>query len=164
MDPVVVFSDPAVIIAHWHNLQIVDVGGLIGARHLRAAPTLLAGRFPDGTGGLTFVRKGTPVTDKATREELSEMMKAQRELKTRAITVLEETGIAASALRTMIRTMLVISGNKQVEICATADEGVSAVLPLLRDRGGARVTRAHLDPAVKQVRAAYDKLRAPQRA
>jgi hypothetical protein len=159
MDPTVLFEDAVLIVTHWHNLQIVDIGGLMLSHHVRqlrtAAPTLAA-RFPKGTAGLTFVRAGTPFAAKETRDELTDMMKAHKELRIQSVVVLEEPGIIAGAVRSMLRAMLVVSGNGQLAVGATFEKSVDVVLPLVRTRTGSTVTRAQLDWALKQVRAAYD--------
>jgi hypothetical protein len=167
VDPVIVFSDPILLIAQWHNLQIVDIGGLMLSRHVRevgAATTTLSTRFKGGVAGLNFIRSGTPTVDKSTRGELTDMMKAHRDLQIRSITVLEETGIAASALRAMMRTMLDLSGSHQLEIVATPEEGARSVLPSVRPRIGENVTRVDLEAAIRQVRLAYDKQRSNPRS
>jgi hypothetical protein len=148
------------IVAHWNNLQIVDQGGMILSEHVRVLTeqsVLLAQRFPRMIATLSILRAEAPISPKPVREELAAMMKRTRSLEKQTAVVLEATGIIASAMRTTLRTSMVISGNRKFKVVANVDEALPFLLPAVHNIYGAPVARGELEAVVKKARALYQR-------
>jgi hypothetical protein len=158
VEPTVQFLDADMVIGHWHNLQIVDQGGMILSEHVRALTTKtegLAKHFPASIATLSILRAGAPISPKPVRAELATMMRDTRHIESQTAVVMEATGVFASVLRTTLRTMTVMSGNHRIKVVNTVDEALPFLLTLVRDGDGAAVTRAALEAVVHKVRALY---------
>jgi hypothetical protein len=160
VEPTVQFADRVMIVAHWNNLQIVDQGGMILSEHVRALTEnseLLAQRFPRMIATLSILRAEAPISPKPVREELSAMMKRTRNLEKQTAVVLEATGIIASALRTTLRTSMLMSGNRKMKVVANVDEALPFLLSVVHSAHGKPVTRTELEAVVKNARALYQR-------
>jgi hypothetical protein len=162
-DPTIRFADSVMVIANWHNAQIIDLGGRMTVPHVRAIKMnfqLLVSRFPRLVTGITAVRHTVPMSDKAIHDELTKMLKEQKEagIEMKGSTVAYETrGVIGTAIRAVARTVMTISGNRQNQIVSSVDEGVPLMLPHVRTVEGEAVTRSALEEAIRKVRAAYEK-------
>jgi hypothetical protein len=159
VEPTVQFVDAVMIIAHWHNVQIIDQGGMLLSEHVRALTAkseVLAKRFPQMMATLSLVRAQTPISPKPVREELVTMMKDTYHIEAQTAVVLEATGIFASVLRTTLRTTMLISGNRKLKIVGSLAEAMPLILPIARTGDGAAVSRADIESAVSKVRAIYE--------
>jgi hypothetical protein len=159
VDPVIRYADSTFLIAHWHNVQLSDQLGIFSLqqlRELKAATETMKARFPGGFTGLNFIREGTQPSDKATRDELTRFLKSLRNGPvTYSASVMEGTGVVASAIRTLSRAIMAISGFR-IDIVAVSNDAVRRLLPHLRTSDGQTVSRAELEAAIKFVRAAFD--------
>jgi hypothetical protein len=169
MDPAIRFVDPVMIIAHWHNAAIIDLGARITLSHVRALRinhSLQVTRFPNLITGINTVRATVPMSDKAVHDEFAKMLKEQRQsgIEMKIATVHEGSGVAASAARAVVRTILTLTGNRHQQIVANVAEGVTAILPFVRTAEGETVTRTALDQAISKVRAVYEKQLAAESA
>jgi hypothetical protein len=159
VEPTIQFLDAIMVIGHWHNFQVVDQAGMLLSQHVRALTAkteMLAKRHPDMVATLSIVRPDTPISPKPVRDELATMMRETEQLETQTAVVLEATGIFASALRTTLKTMAVMTGNRKLKIVSTVGDGILCLLPLVRNGEGALVSRAEVEACVRKVRAAYD--------
>jgi hypothetical protein len=159
VEPLIQFLDPVMAIASWHNVLIYDQGGMIQSEHVRAIlakSAVMAARFPRMMAGLSLVRPDTPISPKPVRDELSSMMKETEHYEARTAVVLEATGIFASALRTTLRTMAVMSGNRKLKIVSAVADAITWVQPYVRSSDGASVAPEEIARAVQLVRAAYE--------
>jgi hypothetical protein len=162
MDPTIRFADPVMVIAHWHNAAIIDIGARITLAHVRALRmnhSLQATRFPKLMTGINTVRPTVPMSEKPVHDELAKMLKEQRlsGIEMKIATVHEGGGIVGSAARAVARTMLTLTGNRHQQIVASVDDGVAIILPFVRTAEGETVTRFALEQAISKVRATYNK-------
>jgi hypothetical protein len=164
VEPTVQFIDGDVLVAQWSNLMIVDQGGMMLSPHVRAIneqSQWLARRYPKMFVCISFLRPGAPISPKPVREELRVMMKENERYESVTAAVLEATGILASAMRTTLKTMAVMSGNHKVKIVGRLDEAIPFVLPHVEGPQGF-ITRTELEAVIAKVRAIYVK-QLPQR-
>jgi hypothetical protein len=85
------------------------------------------------------------------------MMKRTRNLEKQTAVVMEATGIIASALRTTLRTSMIVSGNRKFKVVASVDEALPFLLSAVHDGRGARVMRTELEAAVRKARELYQR-------
>jgi hypothetical protein len=166
VEPTVLFIDRDLLVAHWYNLQVVDQGGMMLSHHVRVITEQsqqLAKRYPKMFVCISFLRPGTPISPKPVREELRQMMKETEALQAVTAAVLESTGILASALRTTLRTMAVMSGNHKVKIVGKLEEAIPFILPHVEGPQGL-ITKPELEAIVAKIRAQYEKQFPQQRA
>jgi hypothetical protein len=159
VEPTVQFLDAVMVIGHWNNFQIVDQGGMILSEHVRAITTkteALARRHPALIATISIVRHGAPISPKPVRDELSAMMRDTNHIESQTAVVLEAKGIFASALRTTLRTMTLMSGNHRIKVVNTVDQALPYLMTLVRNGDGAAPPRAELEATVRKVRALYD--------
>jgi hypothetical protein len=148
------------VIAHWHNVQIIDLGGRLTMEHIRAIRTyhsLHASRFPKLITAVTTVRPTVPMSEKPIHDELAKMLKEQQQsgVEMKGMSVVYETrGILGSAIRTVARSLIIISGNRQQIVGSVAD-ALPITLPFVRTSEGETVTRSALEQAISKVRATY---------
>ncbi|GEM_PF-6563652 len=155
MEPTFFFHDKVITIAHWHNLQIMDLSGLLRLEHtdrFEESHEKLYGKFPTGTVNFSLVRPGTPIAGRPARVRFEELMRKQRGQALLSVIVLEERGFVASALRAVTRGLTVVSGNKTVEMVANEAAGIERALPHLCPKMEDRVARAELSLAIRCVR------------
>jgi hypothetical protein len=158
MEPVVHFSDEILALGTWHNLLVVDMFGRYIASHveeMRRVREPLAARCPEGIVVLSFARPGTAVPDKETRARTSELIKSGIARHRISVTVMEETGVVAAAMRATARAITTLGGMHRSKIVATLDQAVPLVLPELVGHGGPPPDEAGLRAAVAKVRAAF---------
>jgi hypothetical protein len=162
VDPIIRFADSAMVIAHWHNSQIIDLGGRLTLEHVRVVKmnhSLLMARWPNVIAAITTVRPTVPMSEKAVHDELAKMLKEHREsgINMKASVVYEAGGIVGTAIRAVARTLSTISGNRLNQIVSTVDQGVMIMLPWVRTAEGEAVTKAAVEHAISKVRAAYER-------
>jgi hypothetical protein len=163
VDPIVRFADPVMVIAHWHNAQIIDLGGKVTLEHVRAlkmSHNAVVTRFPNLITAITMVRPTVPMSEKAVHDELAKLMKEQQQsgiAMKGACVVYESKGVLGSAIRAVARTLMTITGNRQSQIVGSVAEGVTMMLPYLRTVEGETVARSALEQAINKARATYDK-------
>jgi hypothetical protein len=159
VEPTVQFVDSVMLVAHWNNFQLVDQGGMMMSQHVRAITEqskLLSQRYPKMIATISVLRRGTPISPKPVREELATMMRETRGLESITAVVLEATGVFASALRTTLKTTVLLSGSRdKLRIVANVDEAVPIVLPLVHTKYGTPVARAELEDIISRMRALY---------
>jgi hypothetical protein len=159
VEPTIQFLDAVMVIGHWHNFQVVDQGGMLLSPHVRALTAnteILAKRHPKMIATISIVRHETPISPKPVRDELATMMRETEHIEALTAVVLEATGIFASALRTTLRTMTVMTGNRKLKIVSNVHDGILSLLPIVRNAEGVLVSRTELEACVRKVRAAYD--------
>jgi hypothetical protein len=168
-DPAIRFVDSVMVIAQWHNAQLIDLGGKMTVAHVRALKMnnqLLLTRFPNLVTALTAVRHTVPMSDKAVHDELAKLLKEQKEngIEFKGSAVAYETrGVVGAAIRAVARTIATITGNRQNQIVGSVDEAMAIMLPHVRTIDGEPVTRSALEEAIRKVRAAYEKQLAGER-
>jgi hypothetical protein len=162
VDPVIQFADPVLVIAHWHNAQIVDHGGPLTVEHVRQLKmnrAVMVTRHPKLITSISMVRPSVPMSSRAVHEELTKMLKQQQqssvEMKGGTI-VLEGRGVLGSAIRTVMRTVMMLTGNRQHQVVGSVEDAVPITLPFVRTSDDSTVTRAAFEHAIRKVRAAYD--------
>jgi hypothetical protein len=162
MEPTIRFVDPVMVIAHWHNVAIVEMGGRITLAHVRALRmnhSLHVTRFPTLVTGINTVRSSVPMSDKEVHDELAKMLKEQRQggVEMKIATVHDGKGILGSTARAVMRTILTLTGNRHQQIVSNVEDGVALIQPFVRTAEGQVVPGWALEAAVKKVRVAYDK-------
>jgi hypothetical protein len=158
VEPIIQFLDDVLVIAHWNNLQILENGGMLLSQHVRAMKAkaeMMHKWYPDMIVTLSITRPGVPIASKTVRDEMAQMLRDLKPIEQRLAVVLEATGIFASALRTTLKTMVVLTGQRNLKIVSSIGEGLDSLAPAVRTREGVTVSRAELEACVDKVRAAY---------
>src|SRR5215472_909367 len=133
------------VIAHWNNLQILENGGLLLSQHvqaMRAKFEMLHKWYPEVIATISITRPDTPIASKPVRDELAQMLRDLKPFAQQLAVVLEAKGVFASALRTTMKTMMVLSGQRNMKVVAAVGEALDFVAPAVRIREGLSVRRA----------------------
>jgi hypothetical protein len=96
---------------------------------------------PKGAVGLSFLRPGTPVASAEARAEGARFVKDLGMRVPRVAMVVEEGGVAGSAMRTVIRGINIITRNPSLVVCANMAEGIQLLLPVL-----SQISKVPIDP------------------
>jgi hypothetical protein len=158
LDAKIIYCDDAVCIAHWYNVQILNIPGLMTVRHLpevdRAYKTL-ARAYPGNAIGLGINYAGGEISDAETRTRSAAMIKEWGNTLRHLAMVLEGGGVWAAAMRTVIRGMTVMSRASYTTTVHDSVAGASrAVGPIVREVVRPDVSDGEVIAAVDQVREA----------
>jgi hypothetical protein len=128
--PNVVSVDEVHCVAYWHNVVIVDIGGDIGLVHMRAlgeAYEALRQSYPKGIAALVIAQPNTPVGGEDARGEGARMLKAMGDGLLHICVVIEERGVLAPLMRSVLRGVNVIVRNARLSIAETVEEAAKGV-------------------------------------
>ena len=165
--PRILCSDDIYRLAVWQNMTIAEFAGDVDALRMRRvgrAHRELAASYPDGTVSCTIVRQGVPVASEEARDEAVQFMKELGDSLRRSALIIEDTGIMAQVLRTVVRGFNVITRNTKLVLCANLDEVVNALSPLVVPVQEGGNVRAELAAAVTAARRGYEPRPAAQAA
>jgi hypothetical protein len=119
-------------IAVWHNVVVTDIQGDVDAADVRGivgAYDKLLETHPAGIVGITVLRASLKV---GTRETHAEAKRAMERLRTKIIhvaIVIENQGLLAPLLRTIIRTLNSIARSSRLSIATDLEAATRAVAP-----------------------------------
>ena len=156
--PRIVHSDEIVRLSTWQNLAITDLVGEMDVlrikRVARAVRELLV-QFPSGIVTCAFIREHVPVGSKESREESARFMKDLGDSCLKMVVVIEQRGVMAQMLRTVVRGMNMITRNSKLLVLGETREAIDALAPLVvPPQAGANVT-VELRKAIATVREGY---------
>jgi hypothetical protein len=157
--PRIVISDEIYRLATWQNVAITEFAGDVDALRMRRIARMhreLSIAYPNGTVTCTIVRAGVPIASQAARDEAAAFMKELGGSLLRSALVLEDTGIMAQVLRTVVRGLNVVTRNTKLVLCSRIDEAISSLSPLVVPPQPDADVRAELSAAVATVRKGYD--------
>ncbi|MET0390571.1 MAG: hypothetical protein ABW321_31655 [Polyangiales bacterium] len=132
VEPRVITVTPTHGIGVWHNVVITNVQGVMDAVSVRGiadAYIRLLDAHPNGIAGITVLRASLKVGSMDTN---SEAQKAMAELRSKLLhvsVVIENQGMLAQLLRTVIRTLNSVARGTRLSIAANVDEAARAVVP-----------------------------------
>lgn len=157
--PRILHSDEVCRIGAWHNILLCEVARDIDLEHMQLqgkAYAELARQYrPEGIASLSIVRAGVPVAAADARHESTRFLKALGDSLVRTVIVLEDHGLVAQMLQTVIRGINVIIRNSKVVISPNEREAVAALAPLVHGMPQAEA-RAELGEALAIFRAGYE--------
>ena len=156
--PRIVHSDEVVRLATWQNVAITDVRGemdVVRIQRLVRAVKALVAEFPNGIVTCAFIRENTPVGSKEARNEAAKFVKDLGDSCLRMALVIEERGIMAQVLRTVVRGMNVITRNTRLVLFNEPGEAVDALAPLVVSPRLGTDVAAELRAAIAAIRDGY---------
>lgn len=128
--PRIVRSDDAFCLALWQNVAITDVAGNMDVAHMKQLGKTyreLAGAFPSGIVTLAIIRPGVPVSSSEARDEAARFITELGPSILRMGMLIEDRGVMAQVLRTIIRGLNVVTRNTKLVLYNTVDEAVRAL-------------------------------------
>jgi hypothetical protein len=155
--PKTLLKDAAVHISRWQNVVIVDVAGDMDLPRMRAVGSAYretAGDFPRGIVGVVMLRAGTPVASAEARGESARYMKELGNAIIQVATVIEEQGVMALMLLTVIRGVNVLTRNAKILVLKSLDEAIRSASPHV----------VPVDPGVSTERQLRDAVEAARRS
>jgi len=157
--PRILHSDAVCRIGTWHNILFCEVARDIDLEHMQLqgkAYAELARQYRrEGIASLSIVRAGVPVAAADARQESARFLKALGDSLHRTVIVLEDHGLLAQMLQTVIRGINVIIRNSKVVMSPSEEDAVASLAPLVQGVPEARA-RAELGEALATFRAGYE--------
>ena len=133
------YSDGVLEIALWRNVVFADVSGdltMARTRTLWSAYRRLIGEYPGGVVGFGTIRAGVPIASSEARAENARCIKELGSSILMLAMMIEDNGIFAQAMRTIIRGLNVLSRGSKLVVFSKVDDAIRAVLPLIASREG----------------------------
>ena len=162
--PRVLHSDSVYRLACWHNAVLVDVAGNIDLHHMkrlgRAYRELLV-EYPNGILSCAIIRPGVPIAAADARTESARFMKELGESLLRVAMLIEDQGVLAQVMQTVIRGINVLARNPKLMLFRSLDEAASSLAPLVATAPGSDVA-SELLAAIALVRSDYVPETAPR--
>lgn len=154
--PIAVFhSSPVLHIAHFRNVAITHTSGLLrldDMRRIGDGYRELKLKNPDGIVAFTVIRPGTPVSDREVLQEAAHFMSELRQSLLCASVVIEERGVLAQMLTTVIRGINVVTRHKALTVFANHDDALRATAPHVHKIAAMEETTMLLKQAVAEAR------------
>jgi hypothetical protein len=150
------YADTTFCIAFWQNVVIVDVGADIDVQHMKTLESsyrALLRSYPAGIAVLAILRAETPVASSGARNEAARFTKELGELLLKVAMVIEDRGILAQMLRSVIRGINVLVRQTRLVLFDSVEEALRTIAPLAIPA----TTRLNVD---KELRAAVACVRA----
>lgn len=157
--PRIITSDDVYRLATWQNVTIaVFAGDVDTVRIMRIARAHreLAIEYPKGIVAFTIVRPGVPIASQGARDEAAKFIKELGGVLQRSALVLEDTGIMAQVLRTVVRGINIVTRNPKLVLCTELDDAIRSLTPLVAPPQPGSDVRAELAAAVAKVRKGYE--------
>jgi hypothetical protein len=163
--PRVVCSDDVCCLALWQNVAITDVAGNMDVARMKLLGKTyreLASAHPGGILTFAIIRPGVPVSSSEARDEAAKFITTLGPSILRMGMLIEDTGVMAQVLRTIIRGLNVVTRNTKLVLYNNLDEAVRALAPLTVATSPGADARSDLAAAIASVRRGYAP-HAPQR-
>lgn len=151
-------TDSRFCIAFWQNVAIVDIGGELDLRRMKklgGSYTKLLEHHPLGIVALVMVRPATPV---ATADARSEIARNNKELGDRLLqvaSVIEDRGLMAQVMRTMVRGVSMLTGHTRIQMHADVESALVGLQPFVAPPHGVADVLNPMRAAVLTVRAGF---------
>lgn len=129
-------NEPGLTVSQVGNIVIADVGGPTDAGHMRAIRACYerALRKTPTIIGLSIIRPGTPVTRPDGLREAAAFVSAFGERVTCMPVILEDTGVPAQLLRTVVRGINSITRTRRLWLFESVDDALPAILDRVEPR------------------------------
>jgi hypothetical protein len=155
-----VYADHSVGIAHWHNIQIIYIGGGLNVDHVTLMERYhreLAARRSSYVLSITIVSAKIPMASPEVRRRSSDSFVNLAATLKHSVVVLEGDGVWASVMRTMLRSINTLARRAQtMSIFSTVEGALDDLLPLVQTGDGRPPRRADLPPLVAELRNRVD--------
>lgn len=148
-------TSPVLHLEFFRNVVISHTGGFLrfdDMRRVGDSYRALIQRYPTGIAPFVVICPGTPVSE---REALQESARYMAELRTSMLAtavVIEEGGVMAQMLTTVIRGINVVTRHKTLVVYANHDDALRAIAPHVTRQSAAEETTALLKQAVADAR------------
>jgi hypothetical protein len=165
--PRIVFSDEVYRLGIWHNVAVTDVAGnvdLVHMKRLGRSYRELAAGYPRGIVTCAVIRAGVPVAAADARDESARFITELGDSVLRMGMIIEEKGVMAQVLRTVIRGINVVTRNTKLVLFDSVDDVARALAPLVAHPQPNADVRAELSAAIAALRKDYLPQPAPQAA
>lgn len=141
----------------WHNVLLVEVARDIDLDHMKrlgkAHEDLLVD-YPAGMVTFAIIGENVPIASNESRAESARFVRALGQSLRRTVMVLENKGVTAQLLQTVIRGINVIARNPKLVIMPTVESGIASVVTMVDGLPQSEV-QAGLTQAVAALRAGY---------
>ncbi|NUP04898.1 MAG: hypothetical protein HOW73_02430 [Polyangiaceae bacterium] len=151
------FMDDAVCISLWRNVVVTDTAGLLDVNHMKtfekAFRTVLLTHKE--AVGLALLRPGTPVSSSEARAESARFIKDLGPSLVRVAMVIEDKGILATMMRSVIRGLNVVMRNSTLIILANQTEAIRSLLPNIGNVTDPAAAEKEFAQALAEMRAGF---------
>lgn len=158
-----VFHASAVLhVALFRNVVISHTGGFLRLADMQKigdAYRLALKRNPAGIVAFVVLAAGTPVAEREALQESSRFMTELRDNMLCASVVIEENGVMAQMLTTVIRGINVVTRRKSLVVFNTHDDALRATGPFVTKLSSGEEITLLLKQAVAEARADWQALR-----
>ena len=164
--PRIVCSDDVYRLALWQNVAITDVAGDMDVARMQLLGRTyreLAAAHPRGIVTCAIIRAGVPVSSKEARDEAAKFITDLGSSILRMAMLIEDKGVMAQVLRTIIRGINVVTRNTKLVIYNDLEEVTRSLSTLIVPPHSGADVRSELTAAIATVRSGYAP-RPPQRA
>ena len=156
-EPRIIHSDRVYRLGLWENVLLIEVAGDIDLAHMRrmgkAHEDLLA-LYPQGIVTLGIIGAQVPIASSESRAESARFVRELGHSLRRTVMVLENKGVTAQLLQTVIRGINVIARNPKLVIMPSIPDAIANVAPLVEGVPQGQV-QAALSEAVAALRRGY---------
>jgi hypothetical protein len=162
--PAVFYADSVLCITFWQNLAVVDARGLVDVEHmstLERAYQALAQRFTGGIVSCVVVQPGTPVSPPDALKESARFMRNLGSAMTRIAVVIEDVGVAAQMLRTVVRGINVVTRDNKLVVLGDSRSAIDVLAPLIVPPAGQIDVAGALSVVLHTARARYASMSPP---
>lgn len=145
-------------IAFFRNVAISHTGGFLKASDMRRIGDgyrALHKQFPSGIAPFIVICPGTPVAEREALQESSRFMAELRSAMLATAVVIEEGGVMAQMLTTVIRGINVVTRHKSLVVYANQDDALRVIAPHVVRQSPAEETTVLLKQAIGEARRAW---------
>ena len=157
--PAIFHADNVYCITFWQNVAIVDARGMIGVPHvltMEKAFRTLARRFADdGIVSCLVIQPGTPISPPDAIKEGARFIRDMGRSLVRAAVVIEDVGVVAQLLRTVVRGVNLINHDNKVLSMDHIAGAVDAIAPFIVPSSLVRDAHGALPAIIHAARARY---------
>ncbi|HEX4353987.1 MAG TPA: hypothetical protein VHZ95_13755 [Polyangiales bacterium] len=129
-----IHNDGTMYIGFWQNVAIIDVGADMEVSHMKLVGSsyrTLLDHYPRGIAALVMIRAGTPVSSAEARAEGARFTKDLGDLLLHVAMVIEERGVIAQMLRSVVRGVNVLVRQTRLSLFDNIEEAMVATLPMI---------------------------------
>lgn len=130
----IIHSDSVYRLGIWQNVLLITVAGDIDLEHMQRmgrAHEEVLGQFPQGIVTLAVIGAQVPIASSESRAESARFVKALGASLRRTVMVLENKGVTANLLQTVIRGINVVARNPKLVVMPTIQEAIANVAPMV---------------------------------
>jgi hypothetical protein len=156
--PRMFYEDPNFCFATWNNVAIVDVWGDLDVPRMRKlceGYRELLERYPKGIVAVSFIRKSTPVSTAAARDEITRFLKDFGERLLHHSMVIEADGVLGLMLRSVMRGVNAMLRSNRLSLHDGAGNAIAPLASFVATDLPRPVLVRELTAAIAQVRASH---------